>query len=53
MGHDGSVQLPTDGRQLLENGNPFPVCQGKDIDYNFVNEVVDGKPVQQFETFLV
>ena len=52
-GYDGFMQLPTGDGQPLENGSPFPVCQGKDIDYDFVNKMVNGKPVQQFEALLV
>ncbi|WP_303186185.1 hypothetical protein [Phocaeicola coprocola] len=52
-GHGGFMQLPTCGGQLLENGPSSSVCQRKDIDYNFVNEMIDGKAMQQFKTFLV
>lgn len=52
-GDGGFMQPPTGGGQLPEDGTPFPVCQGKDIDYNFVNEMIDGKAMQQFKTFLV
>ena len=52
-GHGGFMQSPTCGGQLLENGTPSSVCQGKDIYYNFVNEMIDGKAMQQFKTFLV
>lgn len=47
------VELPAASGELLQAEDTFPVCQGKDIDYSFVNKVVDGQSVQQTEAFPV
>ena len=46
------IEFPAVGRELLQAGDAFPICQGKDINHNFVDKVVDGQPMQQTEAFL-
>ncbi|SHF09755.1 hypothetical protein SAMN05444349_11157 [Bacteroides faecichinchillae] len=46
------MEFPAVGRELLQAGDAFPICQGKDINHNFVDKVVDGQPMQQTEAFL-
>ena len=45
------MEFPAAHGELLQAGEAFPVCQGKDINHDFVNKVVDGQPVQQTDVF--
>lgn len=47
------MEFPAAHGELLQAGEAFPVCQGKDINHDFIDKVVDGQPVQQAKAFLV
>ena len=46
------MEFPAGSGELLQVGDAFSVCQGKDINHNFVDKVVNGQPMQQAEAFL-
>ena len=47
------MEFPAANGELLQVGDAFPVCQGKNINHDFVDKVVDGQPMQQAEAFPV